>query len=267
LTQGERKWRWNSSFFQHFVASLFEQAPQGFEREQAPMPEAENAFAAIIELTKREHDPSNEKRHVRSRDNDFGTSPHGLASQLVHEILRIVHVLNQIHQQDLIIARNVGGRGRLRRKRGNRSRFRQFTRGEIYRGDMTKFSFQFGRHVSMADSELQDISARNARFNGEGLRRRKPELVAVSNRSRLNIEPAIVKKLNAAEARLDGRSKDIPGVAQTIDVANLVSVKSWNRQFSNPELFEHKLNDDLGIEMEIARVLFERDLRQRRRRI
>ena len=71
------------------------------------MSETENSFAAVIELAEREHDSCDEECHVRRGDDHFRTPADRLLSQLVHEIFRIVQMLDQIHQQDLVELREV----------------------------------------------------------------------------------------------------------------------------------------------------------------
>ena len=50
-------------------------------------------------------------------------------------------------------------------------------------------------------------------------------------------------------------------------MTDFVAVKRRDRQLGDAQFFQHELNDDFGIEMEIVRVLLERNLRQRRGRI
>ena len=69
------------------------------------------------------------------------------------------------------------------------------------------------------------------------------------------------------EPRLEHRLENVPGVLEAVDVANLVAVVSRDGQLGDPQFFHHQLDDDLGVEMKIIRVFFERDLRQRRRRV
>ena len=137
------------------------------------MPDPENSFATVIKLSKREHDPGDEERHVRRCNNHVRATPIRFSPQFVHKILWVVHVLDQIHQQDLMIARHVGGNGRFGRKRNGGAPFRKLIRSKVYRGDMTQFLFQFSRHVAVADTELKDESTGNTRFHGERLRRGK----------------------------------------------------------------------------------------------
>ena len=75
------------------------------------------------------------------------------------------------------------------------------------------------------------------------------------------------KKVDAAEPGFDGRSENVPRVLHPVYVTDFVAVKRRNRQLGDAQLFEHELDDDLRVEMEIVRIFFERNLRQRRGRI
>ena len=81
---------------------------------------------------------------------------------------------------------------------------------------------------------------------------------------RVHVELAIVEKMDAAQARLDRGFENVPRVPQPVHVADFVPVKGRDRQFHDPQFLEDKLNDDLGVEMEIVRVFLERNLREGR---
>src|SRR6185295_15345824 len=80
-------------------------------------------------------------------------------------------------------------------------------------------------------------------------------------------EPAIVKQMDSAQPPLNRRAADIPGVLQAVHVTDFATVKCRNRQLGYPQLFENKLNNDLGIEVEIVGVSLERHLSKRLCRI
>src|SRR6266436_5269820 len=83
-------------------------------------------------------------------------------------------------------------------------------------------------------------------------------------RLRIHIELSIVKKMNAAKPRFDCGSYDLQCVLQSVHVTDFVAVKCRDRQLDDAQFFQHELNDDLGIKMEIVRVFFERNLSERR---
>ena len=79
---------------------------------------------------------------------------------------------------------------------------------------------------------------------------------------RVHIELAVVEQLDSAETRLDGRAHHIPGVTQSVHVTDLTAIESGNGQLGDAPLFQDKLNDDLGVEMEIVGVFLEGQLGQ-----
>src|SRR5205807_2466887 len=64
----ERERRRHAARFQDFVACLFEQCAERFESKKAPVPDAQDAFSAVVELAKRKHDSRDEESDVRRSD-------------------------------------------------------------------------------------------------------------------------------------------------------------------------------------------------------
>ncbi len=71
--------------------------------------------------------------------------------------------------------------------------------------------------------------------------------------------------MKPAKPRSDRRFKNVPRVLQAIYVANLVAIKCRDGELNDPQSFQRELNDDLGVEMEIIRVSFKRNLSERLR--
>ena len=116
------------------------------------MPQPKNTFTAVVKLAEREHDARHKKRHVRRRNNDLRPPAIRLMTKIVHKLFRIVQMLDQVHQQNLVIPRHVFRDGGTRGKWGCRLRVGYFARAEIDRRDVTKLLFQFGGHVLVTDA-------------------------------------------------------------------------------------------------------------------
>ena len=112
----------------------------------------------------------------------------------------------------------------------------------------------------MPNPELENILAGSASVYRKRLRGRKAQLVAMRGGLRIDVELPIVKKMDSAQTGFDRRFENVPCVLHSVHVADLVAVVCRNRQLGDPEFLEYKLNDDLGVEMELACVFFEWDL-------
>ena len=81
-----------------------------------------------------------------------------------------MQMLDQIHEEDLIVGRKVRGQARARRQTNRVRVLRQFVGGKIDRGHAAVAPLQLRGDIRMADSELEDILAGGARLDGKSLR-------------------------------------------------------------------------------------------------
>src|SRR5687767_5581035 len=81
---------------------------------------------------------------------------------------------------------------------------------------------------------------------------------------RIDVKLPIVKEMDAAQPSFHRGFEYVPRVFHPIHVADFVAVESRDRQFRDAQFSENKLDDDLGVEMEIVGVLLEWNLSQGR---
>src|SRR5450432_4686256 len=79
----------------------------------------------------------------------------------------------------------------------------------------------------------------------------------------MQIESSVEEQVHLVKPRAQHRLNDVPGVFQPAHMTDLVAVICGDRQFCDAQPFQDKLDDDFGVEMEIIRVFFEWNLRQR----
>src|SRR5205814_9008270 len=82
-----------------------------------------------------------------------------------------------------------------------------------------------------------------------------------------DVELPIVKKTDAAPAGFDRGFENVPRILNPVHVADFVAIERRDRQFCDAQFPEHKLDDDLSVEMELVRIFLERNLPQSSGRI
>ena len=76
------------------------------------MAQAEDPFPAVIKSPEQEHEARDKKGHVGGRDDNLRATTLRLAPQIIHELLGVMQMLHQVHQQNLVIARHIIRNGR-----------------------------------------------------------------------------------------------------------------------------------------------------------
>ena len=69
----------------------------------------QNAFASVVEVPQQEHQARDEEADICRGHHDLGPLPHRRSAQLLHENLRIVQVLDDVEEEDLIELRDIHG--------------------------------------------------------------------------------------------------------------------------------------------------------------
>src|SRR4051794_30129283 len=98
--------------------------------------------------------------------------------------------------------------------------------------------------------------------DGSGVGRCKTELYVVSLLRWVDVELPVEKEVHLVKAGAEHCLEDVPGILHPVDVTDFLAVVRRNWQLGDSQLLQDQLNDDLGIKMEIVRVLLKWDLRQ-----
>src|SRR5262245_33694698 len=77
---------------------------------------------------------------------------------------------------------------------------------------------------------------------------------------RVEVKLSIEKEIHALQTHAQHRQENVPCVLHSVDVANLSPVVGRDRQLGDAQFLENELNDYLGVEMKVVRVLFKRYL-------
>ena len=119
----------------------------------------------------------------------------------------------------------------------------------------------------LSTAEIEHVRSVGHIVQRHRMRRRVTELQIVGRGPGLEVEGSLVEDACLVVAALRSGFDHIPGVAQPIDVADLVTVIGGDRDFDDPQLLQHQLDDDLCVEVKLVRVELERDLAERLHRV
>src|SRR6266576_2068615 len=133
----------------------------------------------------------------------------------------------------------------------------------VHSGDAAASLDQFGRDVTIAATNIENMLAWTRCGDGGCVRRFVSELQIVGFLRRVDVELPVEKQIYLMEARAEHCSKNVCRVFQSIHVADFVAIKRRDRELDDLQFFQHELNDDLGVEMEIVRVALKRNLKKR----
>src|SRR5256885_5962329 len=137
----------------------------------------------------------------------------------------------------------------------------------VHPGDAATSPDQFGPDVTIAATNIENMPAWTRCGDGSSVRRFISELQIVGFLRRIDVELPVEKQIQLMEPCPEHCSKNVCRVFQSIHVADFIAVERRNRQLSDPQFFQHELNDDLRIEMKIVRISFKWNLAERRSRI
>ncbi len=185
-------------------------------------------------------------------------------TQLLHEPLRLVQMLDHVEQENLVVARNIDGKFGGLEIPGDGRNIGGGSGGRFAEvGDVASASSQFGGEIGFGATDVEDLAAGPGGGECEGMRGRVIELEFVGAARGIHVELAVVKQVHLVDTGAEHRLENVPRVFDAIDAADLVAVVGGDGQFADAQPGQHELDDDLGVEMEIVGVALERNLFER----
>ncbi len=232
------------------------------------MREVQDALLAVVEEAEQEHEPHERVAHVAGARQERRPALHR-AAQLPQAPFRASQVLDHVEGEDDVGFPAQGGGDVV--AEGAIEVGRQVGKGEAGVGprqvrghDRDALAMEGTGHAPVTGAELEHPRARCPVAAEHLLVDRRGRLLEDVGAAVVHVELRMMDEVHAVGPGAQHRSDAVERVGNALDVADLVAVVGGDRHLDDPHPLGEQLDDDLGIEVEVAGVVLERDLRERR---